>query len=184
MKLSKVENPKPNAGVQLRHWNQQDISCVIKAGLDSYIPQVTTIPVSCDERQAKEWIQRQSSRIKDEIGIPFCIADQKTNKALGMIGIFRSEDPESAHCGYWVIPEMRGRDLSGKALKILSSWAFKTFPIRSLELFIEPNNTASMKTAKSCGYTLSKTLIAHQEIGGVLRDMHLYVLANPKTEET
>jgi RimJ/RimL family protein N-acetyltransferase len=154
-----------------------DHACVQKAACDPYIPLVTSIPAECDESKAIDWINRQNQKIADGTDLPLCIAVGSTNEAVGMIGVFALNlvAEGSARCGYWISPDRRGKNISGRALAILSSWAFDAFAVQTLELLIESDNIGSIRAAESAGYSVGKTLISHKEIGGTLRDMLIYI---------
>ncbi len=175
--------PLPAHGLCLRFWESKDAACVMAAGTDPYIPLVTTIPAQCGELQAQEWIARQHSRVTEGSGISLCIAKNSTNEALGMIGLFEPDSSRSQiRGGYWLDPSRRGQNIAGVALKILSPWALSELSLRSIELLIEPANIASICAAKYAGYTtLQRTLNAHKDIGGTLRDMALYSFPSLKT---
>jgi len=177
LNLDKLNLPDPADNLRLRRWSSKDVDCVQKAARDPYIPLVTSIPANCDESQALAWIGRQNQKISDGTDMPLCIAVATTNEAVGMMGIFalQSVVGGSARCGYWVSPEKRGQNISGRALAIMTSWAFDAFSIDALELLIEPENIASICAAESAGYSLHNTLTLQKDIGGRLRDMVLYI---------
>jgi RimJ/RimL family protein N-acetyltransferase len=95
-----------------------------------------------------------------------------------MMGVFGLKET-SVRCGYWISPQHRGHGISGRALELLSSWAFGALNLDALELLIEPNNVASIRTAETAGYSLERTLVAYKEIGGILRDMTVFVRKRP-----
>jgi RimJ/RimL family protein N-acetyltransferase len=46
--------------------------------------------------------------------------------------------------------------------------------IARLELYVEPWNTASIRTAESAGFQREGLLRSWQEVGGIRKDMYMY----------
>jgi len=58
-----------------------------------------------------------------------------------------------------------------------SAW---TIPeLHRIELYIEPVNSASLRTAAGASYNEEGLLRSHQQIGGARRDMLLYAAIRP-----
>ena len=68
-------------------------------------------------------------------------------------------------------PSARGRGLASAALTALTSYAWSFPDLHRIELYIEPWNVGSTKTAERAGYEREGLLRSHQEIGGHRRDM-------------
>ncbi len=72
------------------------------------------------------------------------------------------------------MPSARGRGLAAAALTALTSFAWTIEGLHRIELYIEPWNTGSVKTAERAGFEREGLLRSHQEIGRRRRDMLLY----------
>ena len=72
------------------------------------------------------------------------------------------------------MPSARGRGLAAAALTALTSFAWTIPGLHRIELYIEPWNAGSVKTAERAGFEREGLLRSHQEIGGRRRDMLLY----------
>jgi RimJ/RimL family protein N-acetyltransferase len=59
---------------------------------------------------------------------------------------------ETADVGYWLLPEGRQRGYATRAVRLLSSWVLTTFPVARLQLWTEPENTASQQVAERSGF--------------------------------
>jgi GNAT superfamily N-acetyltransferase len=70
-------------------------------------------------------------------------------------------------------PSARGRGLAAAAL---TAFAWSIPALHRIELYIEPWNTGSIRTAERAGYQREGLLRSHQEIGGRRRDMLLYAV--------
>jgi RimJ/RimL family protein N-acetyltransferase len=76
--------------------------------------------------------------------------------------------------GYWVLPEHRGRGLTGRALRLLSEWALGAVGLMRLELLTNLDNIGSQQVALRCGYHFEGTLRSYS-IGRFGREtLHMY----------
>jgi RimJ/RimL family protein N-acetyltransferase len=149
----------------LRPWSFDDVPAVLAAAQDPYIPQITTVPVAPDEREARAFITRQWDRARSGLGYSFAICEPAT--AVGQIGLWPRDD--GASVGYWLVPSARGRGLAARALDLLVDWAAAT-GYATLELFAEPWNEASLATARRCGFVEAGMVRAHHQVGTEPRD--------------
>ncbi|MEU3623453.1 GNAT family protein [Amycolatopsis coloradensis] len=77
--------------------------------------------------------------------------------------------------GSWAIQSHRSTGDAADALKAITVFA-RTFPgVKRIEPYIEPWNRGSIRAAEKAGHRHEGLLPTHQEIGGIARDMHLYV---------
>lgn len=113
----------------------------------------------------------------DGFGYSFAIADAQTDVAVGGIGLWLAGLSQGrATAGYSVARSGRGRGVAGAALIALTSFAWSVPVLHRIELYIEPWNVASVRTAERARYQREGLLRSHQEIGGRRRDMLLYAI--------
>jgi len=142
---------------------------------DPYVPLTGTLPANASRPEALEYIDRQRGRLAEGAGYSFAIAEAGTNRAVGGIGLWLAPLAHGrATAGYGVIPSARGRGIATAALTALTSFAWSIPALYRVELYIEPWNAGSVKTAERAGYEREGLLRSHQEIGGRRRDMLLY----------
>lgn len=167
--------PRLDAGpYTLREWAVSDVAAVQEAATDPYIVAVTTVPSPCSTNEALAFVERQWSRLASGAGYSFAVADS-TNRTVGQIGLWvRDLDAGRAELGYWTVPSATGRGVATHALGALSDWAQRELRIPRLQLFVEPWNTGSTKTAERCGYQREGLLRSWQEISGERRDLYVY----------
>lgn len=150
----------------LRPWSLSDVPAVRAAAADPYIPQITTVPPSAGELEARAFVERQRDRARSGQGFSFVICHRE--EAVGQIGLWPQAD-DLASVGYWLVPAARGRGLAARALGVLVEWASANgYP--SLELYAEPWNEASLATARRCGFVERELVRGHHQIGTELRD--------------
>jgi RimJ/RimL family protein N-acetyltransferase len=131
---------------------------------DPYVPLIGTLPANVTRQQAQDYIDRQRGRLAEG-----------TSRGVGGIGLWVAGlDHGRATAGYSVAPSARGRGIAAAALTALMSFAWTIPGLHRVELYIEPWNTGSVKTAERAGFEREGLLRSHQEIGGQRRDMLLY----------
>ncbi|SED80203.1 GNAT family N-acetyltransferase [Ruania alba] len=172
----------PSAGsVLLRPLSANDAHLVAELAADSYIPTIGSVPAQVDGDGAAAWISRQLSRAKRGTGYSFAVADRHTDRAVGNAGLsLRALDSGRAVGGYAISPQCRGRGYATDALVALTAFAWTVPGLHRIELYIEPWNVASIRTAERAGYLREGLLRSHQEINGVRRDMVLYAALPPR----
>jgi len=161
--------------VVLRAFRADDLHLPIALSADPYVPLIGTLPPDATPREGREWITRQRGRLAEGRGFSFAVADARTDRAVGAIGLWLAGMPQGrAEVGYSIAPAERGRGLAAAALTAVTTFAWTIPELHRLELHIEPWNTASVRTAERAGYRREGLLASHQEIGGERRDMLLY----------
>ncbi len=161
--------------VVLRPFRTSDLAFALELATDPYVPLVGSLPAHADEAQARDWLDRQRGRLGEGLGYSFAIADPATDVALGHIGLWlRGLEQGRLTIGYSIAPSARGRGLAGLALRRLTGFAWTIEAAHRIELYIEPWNTASVRTAERAGFSPEGLLRSHQWIGGTRRDLLLF----------
>lgn len=164
----------------LRAWGPQDIEVLKEAAMDPYIPLIATVPREWSEQSAVDFVERQHQRAADGSGYPFAIIGDR-GVAVGHIGLWvRDLDRGRAEIGYWVVASARGSGIASAALTALSDWAFSQIGVPRLELYIEPGNIGSIRTAERAGYIREGLLRSWYEMAGERRDMEMFAKINPR----
>jgi len=176
--MAKVEVPVLRSPpVVLRPFGDNDLELVRAASEDPYIPLITTVPSPFSDEDGVAFIERQRSRAESGEGYAFVISDDGTGAAVGFVGLWlRNLDEGKASLGYWVIAEERGLRRSEHALILVSRWALQDLQIPRLELYVEPWNEASWRTAERAGFLREGLLRSWQRVGDERRDMYVYSL--------
>src|ERR1700761_1998572 len=160
---------------RLRPFTLADFGAVREASGDSYIPLITTVPAAFTEDEGHRFIERQLSRAAQGTGYSFAIADAGTDRGVGQVGLWLKDLGEGrASIGYWVVRSARGRRAAASALQALALWALDDLQVPRLELYVEPWNMASIKTAERAGFQREGLLRSWQEVGGTRKDMYMY----------
>ncbi|GAA3045820.1 GNAT family protein [Streptomyces roseofulvus] len=159
----------------LRPWHIGDLPLVREAAEDAYIPLVTTVPSPYTHDEGVAFLARQEERALRRTGYPFVVAEVAGDRGLGTVGLWpNATDTGRAALGYWVAGSARGRGVAAAALRTVCSWALDDLGFERLELYVEPWNTASRKTAVQAGFSYEGLHRAWQSVGGERRDMMSY----------
>ena len=144
--------PPEQDGIRLRAFRDA-VGTVVDLASDPSVAAISTLPLAADEDAAREWIRRQHRRWTDGAGCSFAVADGGTDRALGQVGLWLDRWAEGvATVGYPVAPSGRGRGVATRALCAVTGFAATLSGLDRLELFVEPADTASGRTAQRAGY--------------------------------
>jgi ribosomal-protein-alanine N-acetyltransferase len=173
--LSWPTEPVAYGPVVLREFCDADLPMVQEMSTDPYVPLIGTLAPNASRQEAQAYLDRQRGRLPEGTGFSFAIAEAATGRGLGGIGLWLAGlDQGRATAGYSVTPSARGRGVAAAALTALTSFAWTIPALHRIELYIEPWNTGSIKTAERTGFEREGLLRSHQEIGGRRRGMLLY----------
>ncbi|MET4059492.1 ribosomal-protein-alanine N-acetyltransferase [Arthrobacter sp. UYP6] len=156
-------------------FRDEDATMAMELAADPYVPTVGTLPANASQGEALAWVQRQRQHHIRGTGFAFSIADSESDRCLGQIGLFTRELGKGrAQAGYAVSPAARGRGVAAGALLGLLDFGWTIPELHRVELYIEPWNSASVRSAENAGFTREGLLRGHQEIAGVRRDMLIF----------
>lgn len=165
-------------GFTLRPWRLSDLPLVREASQDPYIPLITTVPSPWSEQAGVAFVERQWGRASARAGYPFVVVGPG-GRPVGSVGLWlRNLDQGRASLGYWVLASARGQGAAVAATGAVTDWAFRELRIPRLELWMEPWNTASVRTAERAGFRREGLLRGWQRIGEARRDVFMYGLLN------
>jgi RimJ/RimL family protein N-acetyltransferase len=164
-----------DGGLVLRGWELGDLPLVEEASGDGYIPLITTVPPVYSQAEGEAFVRRQWRRTATGVGYPFVIERVADARPLGTVGLWLREVGEGrATLGYWLAGSARGRGVAADALRAVSRWALEELRIPRLQLYVEPWNTASRRTAERAGFRSEGVLRGWQQVGAERRDMIMY----------
>jgi RimJ/RimL family protein N-acetyltransferase len=160
---------------RLRPFRHDDLDVVREASQDPYIPLITTVPAVFTEDEGRRFIERQWSRAEQGTGYSFAVADAATDVAVGQAGLWLRDISQGwAEVGYWITVSARGRGAAGHGVIAVAGWALGGLRIPRLDLYIEPWNQASIRTAERAGFRREGLLRSWRELGGERKDMLRY----------
>src|SRR5690242_10577999 len=128
-----VHSPPREEGssLLLRLWTEDDIPELIDAYRDLVMRQWTRFHVN-DEQDARRWIELQRKGWNDGDRLSFAVIESAAENDRPRLvanvvlkGYVAGGD--SAEVGYWTTHAARGRGIAGRALELLTTWAFDRF---------------------------------------------------------
>lgn len=159
----------------LRAWELGDLSVVREASRDDYIPLITTVPVPYSQSAGEAFVRRQWERAAGGSGYPFVIERVEDGRPLGTVGLWvRDRGEGRATLGYWLAGAARGRGVAAEAVGAVVRWALWELEVPRLQLYVEPWNVASRRTAERVGFRREGLLRGWQQVGEERRDMLVY----------
>jgi len=183
--LPSVQPSLRSEHVVLRPFEDEDVALIMEACRDPHIPLITSVPTSDDPVEARRYIDRQRSRVVEGVGYSFAIADVATDEPLGQIGLWpRDLAHGRASIGYWILSSHRRNGLATAALQTISEWGLQRSELHRLELYVEPWNEGSWRTAERVGYQREGLLRDWQMVGDRWRDMFMYSLVRDSGQRT
>ncbi len=163
--------------VRLRAFTYADVPLVKDASTDPSLLGITTVPATSGQAEARAYVDRQRRRAAEGLGCSFAVADAVTDEAVGQVGLWVHGLREGrASIGYWVGPSHRRGGWATHALRAVSTWGFTLPGIERLELYVEPWNEPSWRTAERAGYLREGLMRSWEAVGGERRDMYMYSL--------
>lgn len=173
--------PPSSGAVVLRRFTDDDVPMVRDLSTDPYVPLIGSLTANATDAQARDWIRRQHDRWTEGTGFSFAVAEGRSGQAVGAIGLWLRELAQGrATAGYSIAPSSRGSGYAAEALRALTAFAWSLPTVHRVELYIEPWNNASIRTARLAGYQREGLLRSHQQIGGQRRSMLLFATLRPE----
>jgi ribosomal-protein-serine acetyltransferase len=84
------------------------------------------------------------------------------------------QNPNRGTIGYWVRVSEQGKGIARKALMRIRDFAFTDIGLDEVQVFISPENEASLKVAEYAGFRISSHIKNYINIRGCYHDALLY----------
>lgn len=140
--------------VALRPWGEAgDVEALVAACNDRAIAEfLEMIPSPYTEADARDYIERTRQGWAEGKNSNFAVL--LSGATVGSIGINWLEPEQGvAEVGYWVAPQVRGRGVCTRAVRLASQWVFERPGMQRLQLRADEENVASRKVAEKAGFT-------------------------------
>ena len=119
-------------------------------------------------RAAEQWSSGKSA--------PFVIADAADDRPLGLLNLHFREDDEIANLAVSVSPEVRGRGVAAKALRLAALWGLAELGLARVAAEAAIDNHASIRAIEKAGFHREGTLRAHCKTHGARHDCVMFSL--------
>jgi [ribosomal protein S5]-alanine N-acetyltransferase len=164
--------------VRLRAITVDETLTVHRACIDPEIARFTLFPQPQHPSETRAWIESEAIRRERAAGIDFGIVPVGGVVVVGAIGLSSIDfNDRRAQIGYWVAAGARRRGFAAAALRLIGRWAFgPPLELVRLELMIDAENTASLRTAQRAGYACDAVLRSYMSAKGRRWDIALHSL--------
>jgi ribosomal-protein-alanine N-acetyltransferase len=159
--------------VRLRPWRREDASLVAQACSDPEIQARVPLPTPYTRDDAESFIGRCLERYRRGEDGAFAIDDVAAGRFIGAI-TRHPRDGHRATIGYWMAPWGRGHGRMARALRLLVDATFATSDLVRLDLFTDPDNLASQRTAERAGFRREGILRAWFDMRGTPVDVVMF----------
>ena len=158
---------------QIRSFQSEDVDAIVKYANNRkiWLNLRDLFPHPYTKIDGINWI-KQVQEEKPERN--FAIASNE--EVIGGIGITLQSDVNrlSGEIGYWLGEPFWGRDITSRAVKAFTEYAFVTYNIIRIYAYIFSNNLASMRVLEKAGYTCEGCLRGSIIKDGKICDSFVY----------
>lgn len=170
--LEPIDHFPANDRIILREVTADDFELVRSASTDPLIPLITSVPSPWTDAEGRAYLDRQVGRRVEGVGWSLTIEDAVTHDPVGGLYInLLSRAVGAAEIGYWIGPDHRGHGYAASALALVRDWAPAQFGLDRLTLWIDPENTPSLRTAANTGFEPEVQFDAYERVGDDYRPM-------------
>jgi len=162
VELRRPDPPLSDGTVTLRPWTLDDVPAIAAACADHEIARwIHQLPSPYRESDAREYVLSTEAGWHNGIGAFFAVVESVNGEVIGSIAVHVLDGAlASVEIGYWTAAAARGRDLTTRALTLLSRWALEDAGAERVQLRADVLNAASLRVAEKAGFTREGTLRA------------------------
>jgi RimJ/RimL family protein N-acetyltransferase len=98
-------------------------------------------------------IERMPQELAQGSRVELTIVEPGSETCRGRLDIHNIRwDQLRAELGIWVVPQLRGRGLARRALRLGAGWLFESIGLERLALLTDPGNEAMRRSAQAAGF--------------------------------
>lgn len=169
--------PLTDGTVTVRPRREADMEAIAAASRDAETRRwLEDGPMDAEARRTG--VARGEAAWRSGRAAPSVIADAATDEPVGMVNLqFRSDDVASV--AYSVFPAHRGRGIAPRAVRLVTTWAFRDLALTRLLLEADEANAASLRVAEKCGFRRLGTRTSPSPDGTAPRPTALFTRSTP-----
>lgn len=161
--------------VVLDRMTSADVADVV-AAIDADIHRWLPLPQPYSDEDAVAFLGWQARAAERGEALNFALRDAPAGRLSGSIGLHFRAGPGVSEIGYWIAPWARGRRFAAAGTRVLARHAFATYPVRRVEVLVDPANIASRRAAERAGALAEGLRRAALEVAGEPRPAMVYAL--------
>ena len=160
--------------LELRRLERYDRDAVLNACQDAELLRWTALPDPYTEQDADRLMDEVRAQWEEGRGVELAIAVE--GQLVGSIHLVFHGDWR-ASVAYWLAAEARGHGYATRSVRLLTRWAFETFPgLVRIELWSIRGNEASDGVARRSGFVEEGVLRSRLPYRGGYRDVRCFSL--------
>ena len=175
MELQAPDPPLCDGFVALRRLHEEDVGAMVSHCRDPEMQRWTTVPSPYDDADARRWIALSRKQWAAGDSAVFAIVFAGDDEYVGGIDL-RSGPWPAGEIGYGVRPEVRGRGVALRAVRLLSGWALDELCLVRVQIVTDVENVASQRVAERAGFTREGVLRQALEVKGRRSDCVMFSL--------
>jgi RimJ/RimL family protein N-acetyltransferase len=163
--------------VTLRPVDAGDVTAILRHAQHPELQRAHWLPVfgPLTQEGVRKLIREFREGWSGPFGLTFVISDPALARFDGIITL-RAAGEDSVEVSYGVAPDMRGRGLATRALKLVSAWALHELGVKRLRVQTARLNLASQRVAEKAGFVRVGYVTTVVEATGEAHEDVLYSL--------
>ncbi|MEV0593537.1 GNAT family N-acetyltransferase [Nonomuraea cavernae] len=150
------------SGLILREWAEQDVPAMSELFDEPAVARWTPLRSPFDQSAARAYLDVARQRRTDRRRLQLAITTDG-GRPLGEILLFVTGEPGEVELAYAVGAAHRGRGLAGRAVQLITAYAYDPLAATRVLLRIAAGNTASAAVARSAGFRLTEAPVLVRE---------------------
>ncbi|WP_139720373.1 GNAT family N-acetyltransferase [Serinicoccus chungangensis] len=147
--------------VRLRPWRADADDAAALASVDDVARQYvgTTLP-GPGEEAVRAWTRARLEAALLGRGLTWCIADARSDAALGSVSLVDLQDPSARGCGevgFWLLPAGRGRGAVTQAVRLVTRYAVAELGVHRMAARTDERNDAAHRALLRAGFRWTVT---------------------------
>ena len=157
-------------GLVLREWTDEDLPAMVGLFDDPEIARWTPLASPFDIDAAKRYLSRARELRAEGRRLQLAVTTDGGAPLGEVVAMTSGDDGGEVEIGYAIGAAHRRQGLSGRAVRLLTAFAYDTLGARRVLLRIEPGNRASSAVARATGFWLADEgpVVLRDPDGGVI----------------
>lgn len=161
--------------VTLRRINKGDLEPLYEVCGDESSCRYSDWYAHIDKNDTAAFIRYLNKNYRQNRLFTFGIIENTQNRLIGTISVVSINPAYTvAEIGYTLAKNYRGRGYAGESVRALCNYLIKVIGVKRIEAKTLPENEASRKLLKTCGFKQEALLVNGAVIRGQVRDCCLY----------
>lgn len=145
------DEPITDGVIRLDPMSEGDVPRTVMACSDPETQRWLPLPSPYSADDARQFIGSRADAAERGEELTLAFRGVSEEALAGVVGLSQRGQRNEAAIGYWTAPDCRGRGWTARAVRLLTIHALATFPLRRIEIFVDPDNAPSRRVAEAAG---------------------------------